>query len=141
MGIQSKPIPSAIIMKIKVNGSILWLKCECCAHEFPTFRFSGENDVTTGDFRTLTDLLSGKLYVLCRFQLPTSGTEVQFSRVEKERAIPTESFQEYQIRHKKRPPQYFYHCLECGSENARVSEAITEEELNTRGYSFVNKVS
>lgn len=123
-------------MSMEIEGQILWLRCNSCSVEFPSFVFSGENDMATVEFRTVTDLASKTLFIYhCEAERPV-GLEVVLSRVEKQKAVVGESFQEYHKRLKDRPPKYFYHCINCESEDAEVVKVISEGDLTSKGYSL-----
>ena len=128
-------------MSKQVEAYILWLKCERCSCEFPTYVFSGENDMVTEQLRTVTNLSSKELIIFHDSDIRPEGEEIELTRVEKEKAKIGESFQEYRKRLNQNPTQYFYRCINCGYENAKVVGRLSVDELSARGFCLINKIA
>ena len=121
----------------KIDGELLWLKCDVCSAEYPTCVFSVETDMATSGLRARTNLESRKLFIYEEPNPMVSGREVELLRVEQTKSLPGESFQDYHTRVRNSTPRCYYKCISCSNGTASVLRRLSEEELSDKGFSLI----
>jgi hypothetical protein len=136
-----------------IEGEVLKLRCSSCAAEFPSFRFSGENDTVTIGLAAVTSI-SGNEVALAEMMPDECGDQGfglrrfakrmshvlgrEFRAVPLVRAIDHNwnlkglSFQEFRSRY--RAPQLVFSCPQCGGEALEKESRSSTEFVSEGGF-------